>query len=860
MTDRSVEPPRIAKWLLNFFMPDHIGSSGLGDHEELYRIMAAEKGRFPAVLWYWQQVVKSFFVFMTDTLFRSSIMFKNYLMIAFRNIKRNKVYSFINVTGFAIGIACTIVIGMYVFKEISFDKFHEKGDRIYRINLDFIELTTVKKWASSSYPLAQTLLDNYPEVELAVRLTGRGTNLITYGEKSFNESGIITADPDFFNMFTFPLQIGDGATALSKPNSAVISRSLSRKIFGNEDSLGETINVRDTDFTITGILHDIPENSHMQFQMVLSFNTFEESRRTNWMAFNCGTYIVLKEDYNPDQFQYKLDGIVEKYILSQTDRYPEFRHFLQPFNEIYLYSNRQSGNFRLGNIRYVYLFSIVGIIILLISCVNFINLSIASSVNRAKEIGIRKVIGSNRVVLFKQFICESVIFTFLSLFISLILVEIFILIGKDFIGYELSLNYLDNPYVLPGLIGLGLSIGIASGIYPALYLSSLKPVKVLKGKYFDGKNRNLRQNGLVFLQFSTSIFILIVSLIIFNQLEYIKDINIGFNKDQVIVIRNRALGINKTAFEEKLNQYPDIISVSASSSVPGLYTYEFDVIPEGSDLIHFNYLWCDYNFANTMQFEMVEGRFFSEEIITDRDCIVINEEAVRHLGWENPIGKTIRRRSRDLEVIGVMKDFHTQSMRTRIKRLLMFIVNPEDYRRYGGNSLVRIRGENTTETLGYIKEVWESFSIRNPFEFSFLDESIDNLYRTEMQLGTLLNFFTFIALFISGLGLFGLASISSKQRTKEIGIRKVLGASLSSLVHFQIKRYLVLVLTAGIISFPFGYFVMNRWLENFAYRVPIGFDVFILSVIIALILAVLTAGSQTVKAATANPVDSLRYE
>ena len=799
------------------------------------------------------------------------LMFRNYIKIAIVNLKKHRAYSIINILGLAIGIACCILITTYVSHELSFDKFNEKADRIYRLRVDFKVSGDHLNIPKTSPPMAEYLVRNYPEVLDAVRFRRFDRKPVRYREELYTEDRIFFADNSAFDIFTFSFIKGNPKKALETAYSAVITEDMAKKYFGEEDPMGKILNVdNESDFTVTGVLSNIPNNSHFIFDMLFSFETYVQNNKRdmqNWLSLNNYTYLLLQEGYDYKQLEQKFPEMVNKHagaILKYVKG--ELNVFLQPLTSIHLHSNLMqelSGN---SNIIYVYIFSIIAVIILAIACINFMNLSTARSAGRAQEVGLRKVLGADRGNIIRQFLSESVFYSFLSLIVAITLVELVLPFFRSISGIELSINYIKNPWIIPGLMGLALFVGIIAGSYPAFFLSAFQPVRVLKGLFKTGASNTRFRSVLVIAQFSISIVLILGTIVVLNQLNYMKNRRLGFHKDQIIVIpiSDDSTLESLSPLKEELKSYSGILNVAASSHVPGQTTYVNPYIPEGFSLDQMQYmgeLHIDHDFIPSMGIEMAAGRNFSAHLQTDmQQSAIINETAAQKFGWENPIGKTIQEISTsqklsEVVVIGVVKDFHIESLHKQIAPLFI------RYTTHRYNSLcVLLRTQNIPDTISFLREKMKQVDPLRPFEYAFLDDSFDAQYRAEERLSQIFSYFTVLAIFIACLGLFGLASFTAEQRTKEIGIRKVLGSSISGIVVLLSKEFTKWVLIANVIAWPIAYYSLNKWLEGFAYRTHITFLSFVISAIISLVIALLTVSYQALRAATANPVDSLRYE
>lgn len=803
-------------------------------------------------------------------------MIKNYLKVAIRNIIKHKGFSIINIVGLAIGIACSILILLFVAHELSYDKFHEKAERIHRIAVRASVGDTKIRQTYSSSATFKKLLEDFPEIEVAVKFLRLGRTPINLGEKTFFESRFFAVDSTFFDVFTIPLIHGNPKTVLANPNTMVISKNTALKYFGGTDAVGKILRADfsydpgSIDFEITGVSENVPANSHFHYDLLVSSATFPTYiNDPGWSSNNFISYVVLKEGTSSEWFDAKLKEFTRKHMGGERfDAWVAkgnfWEYFLQPVTKIHLNSDL-NGEFEAnGNETYVYIFSAISIIILLIACINFMNLSTAKSSLRAKEVGMRKVVGSGRNRLVVQFLSESVLLSFISLALGMVIVISLLPLYKNLIGRQLEIHYFDNFIVIPSLLALGLIVGVISGAYPAFFLSSFKPISALKGKTIGSKGGSWLRNILVIFQFTISIFLIIGTLVVNQQLKFFQNIKLGFDKKQVLVIRNPgSLGNNIVPFKEALRKQSSIIDVSGSNTLPGRGFSNIGFGAEGVDKsFTLNLCVCDYDFLDTLKLELVQGRFFSRDFITDSHAAVLNEKAVELLGWDDPIGKKINNWARNrgnFTVIGVIKDYHYESLHQEIRPMALFLSGGY-YTNVESSISVRLNTENISETIKYAGNTWNNFAHNMPFEYSFLDEDYDNLYINEKQTRKLFSIFSFLAIFIACLGLFGLASFIADQKTKEIGIRKVLGASVPGIVKVLNKRFVKWVLIANFTAWPIAWFMMNKWLQNFAYRIELSWWMFILAAVLALLVALITVSFQTVKAALKNPIDSLRYE
>lgn len=804
-------------------------------------------------------------------------MLKNYFKIALRNLLKFKAYSLINIFGLAIGIASCIMILLFINDELSYDRNNEKADQIYRVHTVASLAGNESDLAVSPAPLGQTLVRDFPEVIQYTRLMPNRTMLIRYKDNVFNESDFYWADSTIFDVFTIPFLKGDPKTALTQPHSIVLTQKLAKKYFGNEDPMDKIMNFEDgTPYTVKGVIKDCPHNVHFHYEMFASMASLGLGDTPFWIANNFHTYILLKKGVPGSQLAAKLPAFVEKYAgpqlreLFQTS-YEELRKsgsryefHMQPLTDIHLTSHLDYELEPNSDIKYVYIFSIIAVFILLIACINFMNLSTARSMLRSKEVGIRKVLGSNKSQLVKQFLTESILMTFIAVVAAIALVEIFLPSFNILAGKELHTSYFNNVFAIPALLIAVIVVGLIAGSYPAFFLSSFKPVTVLKGKLNGGGGSWLR-SGLVVFQFAISIVLFIGTFIVYGQLKYVQEKNLGFDRDHVLVI-SRAWALEKQSqtFKDELKKNSHVVSASYSDNLPGRLFGQTVFRPEGSQSSQ-QYLLAvmatDYDFAETMKLKLTDGRYFSRDFPADSQVVILNESAVKHMGIQDPVGKRVIMPGRTPEqnqffpVVGVLKDFHFESLHQKI-RPLAIILNR------GQTSFlpVRISPGDISGTVSSIEKEWKKFVPNKPFEYFFLDDDFNKLYESEQKTGEIFTVFSVLAIFIACLGLFGLAAFTAERRTKEIGIRKVLGASIPGIVVLLSREFTKWVLLANIIAWPLAYYFMSSWLRNFAYRIDPGLGIFLIAAVIAFIIALLTVSFQAVKVAVANPVRALRSE
>jgi putative ABC transport system permease protein len=800
------------------------------------------------------------------------IMIKNYLKVSVRNLLKYKGYAFINILGLAVGIAASVLIFLYITNEMSYDKFHEKADRIYRIKADWSNKGDSRiHQLGTPYILAQTIREKYAQVEAITQLSGPlGDVIIRYRDTAFKETDAFCAEPSFFDVFSFPLLKGNPETSLKDPNMMVITQSLVKKYFGDEDPLGKTIEMQALGekefFKITGVMEDIPQNSHFRFDMLISMKTVYPEPSLGWTWNNYTTYVTLQEGVTQGLMEEKLVEIDKVHFRGGEEHIP-WIWTLEPITRIHLHSDLVTGNQPNGSMAYVRLFTGVAMLILLIAGINFVNLATARSTRRAKEVGLRKVVGSQRKQLIQQFLGESILISLIALVFAFIVIQTALPFYRNLTGKTLALSYFGNLFVIPGLLVLALGIGILAGLYPAFFLSSFKLTDVLKGSPLAGRgNRALfLRNGLVVFQFAMSVLLIIGSLVIFRQLEYIKNQRLGFDKEHVVVIHNAdTLGGQLEPYMERLKQQSDVLGVTAVRSVPGRGTPNWGIGVEGIERerpLNMNFMTCDQDFADVLNIKMLEGRFMSRDFPSDVDAVVINNKAAEYFGIENLVGKKLRIwwTEKDLTIIGIIDNFHFESLHRKVRSMGYLLPEAIDSTRKP-YLLVKISSQVTTKVLATLQKTWESMSAGLPFEFTFLDDKIDSLYQNDNRAGRIVTLFSCLAIFVSCLGLFGLAAFVAEQRTKEIGVRKVLGASLSNIMWLLTEQFIRWVIVANLIAWPVSYWIMNRWLQGFAFRASLSIWIFLASGVAALTIAALTVSSQVTKAALTNPAKSLKYE
>jgi putative ABC transport system permease protein len=807
-------------------------------------------------------------------------MFKNYIKTAFRSLKKNKGFTIINVLGLALGLCVCMLIVFYVIDELGYDTYNTKADRIYRFNNEIKFGGNTNSYAVSPAPMAQTLLNDFPEVEKAVRFRERGNFKVRKGDQNVQEHNILYADPQVFDVFTLPMLHGDPKTALNDEKSVVINETTAKKYFNTNDAVGKMLTLNDTLlYKVTGVIKDIPNQSHITFDFLLSMKGLDESKEDAWLSNNFNTYILLKPGASIEKLNAKLPAMVSKYVGGQIQAavhmsYEQlekagsyFKLTTTPLRDIHLKSNRVGELRANGNIQYVYIFSIVAIFILLIACVNFMNLSTARSSNRAREVGVRKVLGSPRKSLIIQFLSESVMVTFIATVISVIGAWLLLPVFNQVADKQLAFTAATFVWLLPILLVTVVVIGCLAGSYPAFFLSAFQPIDVLKGKLSSGFKGGFLRSFLVVFQFSISIFLIIGTLVIYHQLKFIQSKDLGYNREQVMLINDiEILGNQAKVLKEELRRLPGVVNTTMTGFVPtskwrNSTTFFQDATLDTKKALSSQIWDVDEDYISTMGMKIIAGRAFSKAMKTDSSALIINEAAAKILGFKDPLNKELyqsmdntAKKLKVLHIIGVVKDFNFNTLRENITPVL-FSLNESR-----GSIAVRINTANTTALLAQVKEKWHTLSPNQQMDYSFMDEDFENTYRTEQRMGNIFIAFTTMAIVIACLGLFGLAAYAAEQRTKEISIRKVLGASVSIIVGMLSKDFIKLVIIAILIASPIAWLSMQQWLQGFAYRDGIKWWIIAVAGGGAMLIAFITISFQSVKAALVNPVKSLKSE
>jgi len=878
MKKKRSHPPRLAHWVLKVFYADRGEFTHLGDFSQVFNRQVRQKGLGRAWLWYWGQTLNVLPWIISNKIYWSLIMFRNYLVTAFRNLFKSRGLSVINIAGLSVGMAACILILMFIRDELSYDTYHEKSDRIYRLAVDYKLRSDEARIASVGASTAAELVSLFPEVENAVRFRVYGDLVVQYKKKSIRESRAVYVDPSFFEIFSVPLIAGDPGAALNEPFSVVLTKETAVKFFGSEDALGKTLLIENRDdYQVTGIIEKIPNNSHFHFDMLLSMSSTEESRTPSWLSLNFQTYLLLKPDADPQALEAKLPDLVFDRIGKQLQKMTgippkfifasgviRFRFFLQPLRDIHLHSHLMGEFEPNSDIKYIYIFSVIALFILVIASINFVNLATARSAGRAKEVGVRKVLGSQRTQLIRQFSVESIFFSCLSMLLALFMVGLFLPLFNHLSGKNLAMSHLGSLIPVGVIILITLLTGLFSSLYPSLLLSGFSPSRVLKGDLKQAMSSGKLRSALVVFQFTASIILIIGTIVIYRQMHFIQHKKLGYEKEQVLVLDNASLlGESVQTFREDMLNHPDFRLGTVSSYLPvpsGRNGMSF--FPEGEvqNMVSVQMWRVDLDYIPTLGMSIARGRNFSEEFGTDDSAVVINQSMSRELGWDKPVGKrlsTLLSEEGDrvtYTVVGVVNDFHYESLRDNIAPLVLCLGYSPDYISF------RIGTEDIAQAISALQKKWKEYLPLQPFEYFFLDDRFDSVYRTERRIGEISGVFSGLALMIGCLGLFGLASFTAEQRTKEIGIRKILGASVASIMRLLLREYLLLIVLANVIAWPAAYYVMRVWLREFAFRAPFSLWIPITAGAAAVAIAFLAVGSQALKTAVSNPIHSLRNE
>lgn len=813
-------------------------------------------------------------------------MLRNQLKIAWRYLLRSKSYSFINILGLSIGIACCLMILLYVQQELSYDKFHEKGDQIYRMALERKYPGRATPYAIVPQSFAQAVANDFPEVETAVRLFKFPGNIIfKIGKNVYEEEHRMWADSNFFSVFSIPLLEGEASEVLTKPESVVLTESTAKRYFGDQSPIGKVLDIpqNEDDLIVTGVCADVPDNSHFKFDVLMASKALNFLERPNYISFSAYTYLVLNAAANPKSVEAKFPALVTKYASGQIAQnfgvsYEEYqkngngyRYFLQPLESIYLESQLENELKAPGSKTRVYIFTLIAFFILGIACINFMNLATARSSERAKEVGIRKTLGSERGTLALQFLLEAILISVISTVLALGILKIAIPSFNVLAGKEIAMQQLLNWKYIPALLLFPILTGLLAGAYPAIILSGFKPLEVLRGALHSTKKGLWLRNGLVVLQFSISVILIISTIIVYQQLNFIQHKELGFDKENIISIPG-GFNLNPQqteTFKNQVRQIKGVEAVGSCNAMPGGYYFGVSFTPPGdNEAVTGRGIIIDEDYVECMKMDMLAGRDYAKEFTADTLSVILNETAVKELALSDPVGKTLKTKDTfgqpqsddtyEYTIVGVVKDFHFQSLHQGISPL--FLLHHGISQGQNGLFTVRISGDNMPTTLRQIESKWTGILPEVPFRFDFLDQDLSQLYAAEQTSQRVFGLFSMLAIFIACMGLLGLAAYVTQQRTKEIGIRKVLGASVLGLVGLLSKDFLKLVALALFIASPLAWWVMDKWLADFAYSIDMQWWVFVVAGLVAILVAFLTVSFQSIKAALINPVESLRSE
>ncbi|MBN2431988.1 MAG: ABC transporter permease [Acidobacteria bacterium] len=857
--NKDVKPPRLSALVISL-LARYNGQHRMREdlHEEFLDLVETEGAR-RARRWYFRQAFRSIPVYMLSSLLWSCLMFKNYLKITLRNLAKQKAISVINISGLAIGMACCLCISLWVLDELSFDRFHENADRLYLATVTRTYSTGEEISCRTCPPLGPTLQAEYSDIALTARHRDLPTMLVRYREKVFYEPDITTVDPSFFRMFSFPFVRGDKDSALNQPSAVVISTDIARKYFGEDDPLGKTLIFNNTDnYVVTGVFQNVPSNSHITFDIALPWSYMHGSPfydENYWDTGYLETYVLLNPAADPAAVQGKIRDLYQRHIDDTRATLA-----LYPVVDIHLYSNFFRSS--VGSIDYVIIFSSLAQFVFLIACINFMNLSTARSANRAKEIGLRKVAGARRGQIIRQFIGESILMAGLALVAAVLLLAAFLPEFNDLSGKEISLlGSINTGILLTGFVLSAVVTGLVAGSYPALYLSSFQPSETLRGVFHRGKAGVTFRKLLVVVQFTLSILLIIFSMVVFSQLNHMLSMDLGWDKDHLLYVNMRSgPHENYSVLKSRLLRDARIRGVSATQSLPTYFgNSSGNVQWEGKDPdlnLSVNFSSVDYDFVKTMDIQLDEGRSFSREFASDVvNGVLINREFKRRMGFTTAAGREVSFCGEPRRIVGVTQDFHTHSAREAMEPAIMLLSDKNLH-----YMVVRIDGASTAAALAFLEQTWREVIPDYPLVYTFFDDRIAEAYRREACMSHLLGYAAVLAAFIACLGLFGLSSFTAEKRTREIGIRKVFGASSEKIVALLSSDFLKLVVLANLIAWPVAFWAVNTWLEQFSYRADIGVPVYLLAGATALLVALLAVSVQSVKVARANPANSLRHE
>ncbi|MCF8432318.1 MAG: ABC transporter permease [Melioribacteraceae bacterium] len=804
-------------------------------------------------------------------------MLKNYIKIALRNLAKNKLYSVLNIIGLSIGMVCTILLLLYVQDELVYDKHHPFAERTYRVAADINMMGQRYELAVAPAPLGKTFVTEFPEVVKFARFRSHGRQVINFGENNFKEMNAIFADNSVLEIFSIDLLMGDEKTALANPNTIIFSEKTAKKYFGDKNPIGEVIKIDNQyDYKVTGVFKEIPANTHFNFDVILSMESLEESREMIWLSNNFNTYIVLDKNADPAELEAKFPSFIKKYFSAQIEQVigvpfdqldPEkisAKFYLQPLTSIHLYSDLQVELDANGDIQYVYIFSIIAAFILIIAAINFVNISTARSAKRAKEVGIRKVLGSVKKELIGQFLTESLLTTVFAFVITLGALALVVPWFNELTGKELVINLFENPFLLILGMGMVITVGLLAGSYPAFILSSFTPVQVLSGKVKNAtKNGNFR-SGLVVFQFTIAIIMIISTIVVYNQLNFIQTKKLGFDKNHVVILNDAfLLGDNIKVMKNEMLKYPEVVNATISGylPVPSDYNNSAIFLPgKQNEIVSVQQWRVDYDYISTMKIKIKKGRYFSKEFGNEEDKLIINEATARQFGFIEPLGKKIVRyvdkegETKTYTIIGVVEDFHFESLRKSISPLIMFLEDSF------GKISFRVEASDMPAFINKLRAKWNQLAPVQPFNYAFMDEAFNNVYFAEQRIGDVFAIFAGLAIFTGCLGLFSLSAFTAEEKTKEIGIRKVLGSTTSKIVFMLSYEFFKLIAISFVIATPIAFYVMHGWLQDYQYRSDLSVGIFVFAGLVVFSIAMITVSYHALKAANINLVKSLKYE
>jgi putative ABC transport system permease protein len=885
------DPERRARWgrkVLSVVLGRGEHFSALGDLEEIHAEIVREKGALRAGAWYWGQILQSLPAYLLHGVYWGGVMVRNYLLTALRTIKKQKAFTVINVFGLALGLAACLLALLYIKDEHSYDRYNVKADRIYRLTAHVSQQGREFDICGSGAPVGPYLEENFPEVEDAVRFRQDDSIRVKAGEASFRETRVVYSEPSFFDIFTVRMLKGDPRTALAAPRNLVLSRTTAAKYFGRDDPVGRTVVVDGAEeWTVAGVFEDIPRASHFHFDVIRSFASLDVEKdpiTRSWMSYNFQTYVLFREGASPRGLAAKLDPLIMSHMAPELKEAMgitvedflkrsglTFENRLQALTDVHLRAGDGVAEFEAnGDIKYITLFTAVSLFILLLAVVNFVNLSTARSAGRAKEVGVRKVLGSVRRDLIGQFLLESLVFSLIALVVAVVLVGLTLPLFNQLAGKRMDLALLVTPGLAAAALGLVLAIAFLAGAYPAFFISAFRPASVLKGEIRKGAGGGLLRRVLVVFQFTVSVVLIVGTVVVFRQLRYIQNEKVGFNRNQVLVLENiNLLGPKAETFKAEMQADTRVIKASLSGYLPVPSDRARMVVaaegdPDGKNAPSIQTWTVDHDYIGTLEMTIAEGRDFSRDMPTDADAVILNQAAVRHFRFDAPVGQRVvvydmgpDERSfvgQPLTVIGVVEDFNFESLRHKVEPMVLRLG------RSRGRLILRVRGDDAAGTVAALQRKWSAFAPGEPFEYFFLDDRFDRIYDAELRVGRIFGTFAGLAVIIGCLGLFGLAAFSAARRTREIGIHKVFGATVSDIVRLLVREYVLLVALANVIAWPVAYVWMSGWLRDFAFRTGIGWAGFAGTGLATLAVALVTVGFHSVKAASASPAETLKYE